>query len=76
MTNNILITIIFCIILGAMLYTGVIKTVKINFKPAPVENTYQRPAPGKTQSERAAELEEKNRRMMERVQRQMEKMKH
>ena len=75
MSNMIYLTFIFAVILGIMLFSGLVKTVKFGFKADPTENIYQSEAVKQTQSERAAEVAEKNRELMDRVRAQMEKNK-
>jgi hypothetical protein len=75
MTNTIFLTVIFGVLLAIMLFSGVVKTVKFTFNKAPVENTSQNEGVKQTQSERAEEIKEKNRQLMDRVRAQMEKNK-
>jgi hypothetical protein len=75
MYNTIYVTFLFSILLAIMLYTGLVKVVKFNFNKEPVTNTLIQEQPQQTQSEKAAEIQEKNRRLMERVREQMEKRK-
>ena len=76
MSNLVFITFIFSAILAVMLFTGMVKTVKFNFYKNPATDIQQNEDVQKTQSEKAADLQEKNRRLMDRVRDQMEKNKH
>jgi hypothetical protein len=75
MFDTLLATTIFSIILALMLFFGVVKTVKFNFAPKPQESISDVRSLEKTQSEKAAELKEKNDQMMERLKAQMERNK-
>ena len=73
MSNTIFITFIFGVSLSIMLFSGLVKTVKFNFKKDAAENVYQSEDVRETQSEKTADLAEKNRRLMDKVRDQMEK---
>ena len=76
MSNTIFITFIFGVILAAMLFSGVVKMVKVNFNNKPAATTEPKENFMKNQSEKAADLAEKNRQLMDRVKAQMEKNRH
>ena len=75
MTNTIFLTFIFCVILVIMLFSGLVKMSKFGFTQNPSENTYQSEDVRQTQSEKAADLKNKNDQLMDRVRAQMEKNK-
>ncbi len=66
-------TMIFSVILAIMLWSGLVKTVKFSFNKAPVQNAYEVQDVERTQSEKTADLQEKNRQLMDRVRAQMER---
>lgn len=68
----IFLTFIFGIILAIMLFSGVVKGVKFTFNglPPPPEKTE---SVTKIQSEKAMDLQEKNRQLMDRVKEKMER---
>jgi hypothetical protein len=73
MSNTIFMTMIFSVILAIMLWSGLVKTVKFSFNKAPVQNAYEVQDVERTQSEKTADLQEKNRQLMDRVRAQMER---
>lgn len=73
MINTIFVTAIFSIIVAILLYSGVVKTVKFNFNLAPTQNSSENQNVEQTQSEKAADLKDKNQQLMDRVRAQMEK---
>jgi hypothetical protein len=76
MVNTIFVTVIFSAILAIMIYSGLVKTVKFNFNLFPTQNAVETESKEKTQSEKASDLQDKNRQLMDRVKAQMEKNRH
>ena len=76
MSNIVFLTFIFSAILAIMLFTGLVKTAKFNFPAVPTIDTRQSEDIQQSQSEKAADLQEKNRQLMDRVKAQMEKNRH
>lgn len=75
MSNTIFLTFVFCVILAIMLFSGLVKTVKFNFNKDAAENAYHSEDIRETQSEKTADLKDKNQQLMDRVRAQMERNK-
>ena len=76
MLNTIYAALVFGIFLIILVWSGLIKTVKIHLDQDPAQNAYQSEAVQQTQSEKVIDLQEKNRQLMDRVRSQMERNRH
>jgi hypothetical protein len=73
MSNTIFLVFIFGVILAIMLFSGLVKTTSFTFGKDPAANIYQSEDIRTTQSDKTEDVKEKNRKLMEKVQAQMEK---